>query len=181
MRTTLERKTILAAFFMALLGCAIIGVVILPTILDIQELSQQTEVASSFLERRALNAQNLHISLEQSNKIKQDTNTYDKYFFRKGSELSLITSLEDVANKNAVNAKIESSNLDKIAAGKYVVLSISANGQYANILQYLADLEQLDYFININNVSLISAMDKSAGKATKIINASFKISLYANN
>ena len=76
---------------------------------------------------------------------------YDRYIFHSGNELNLITDLENIAIKNKVAQKIESSNLDNIT-NNTVVLTLKTSGTYSNVLNFLADLENYNYFLQMKKI-----------------------------
>ena len=72
-------------------------------------------------------------------------------------ELDFITLLESVANNNNIEQKLNiSPNQTKKNNDIYQVqpLIINANGKFKNIIQYIADLEAITYYITINSINI---------------------------
>ena len=103
------------------------------------------------LERKSRGSQNLKEALARVRDTKITMSDYNRYIFHSGSELTLITDLENIAIKNKVTQKIESSNLDNIT-NNTVVLILRTSGTYGNVLNFLADLENYNYFLQINSL-----------------------------
>ncbi|MDO9509809.1 MAG: hypothetical protein Q7J14_00810 [Candidatus Magasanikbacteria bacterium] len=103
------------------------------------------------LERKSRGSQNLKEALARVRNTKITMSDYNRYIFHSGNELNLITDLENIAIKNKINQKIESSNLDNIT-NNTVILTLRISGTYSNVLNLLADLENYNYFLQINSL-----------------------------
>jgi len=124
-------------------------------IYEVEQLIQtkDTEIKTYLqdLERKSRGSQNLKEALAKVRSTKITMNDYDRYVFHSGNELVLIKDIEDIAIKNKVTQKIESSNLDNIT-NNTIVLTLHSSGTFANILNFLADLENYNYFLQINSL-----------------------------
>ncbi|HRY36705.1 MAG TPA: hypothetical protein P5230_02375 [Candidatus Magasanikbacteria bacterium] len=148
----------------------------------IQAKDQEIKNYLQELERKSRGSQNLKEALARVRNTKATMNDYEKYLFRSGQELDLITDLENIAAKNKINQKIESSNLDKISDNT-ITLNLRASGSYKNILSYLADLENYDYFLQITSLDLnpvydLKNPDNSVGALTDL---RISLKLYVNS
>ena len=133
------------------------------------------------LERKSRGSQNLKEALSRVRSTKITMSDYSKYIFRAGNELNLITDLEKIAAKNNVLQKIETSNLDKIT-NNIITISLRVDGTYTNVLGYLADLENYNYFLQINSLDFNPIYDlkdpnTSSGGST---NLRITLKLYVN-
>jgi len=77
---------------------------------------------------------------------------FEKIFINSNRELEFITTLEGIANENNIAQKI---NLDLSLAQneqiyKKIPLDLNLRGEFKNLIEYLTDLESLNYYLNIN-------------------------------
>lgn len=133
------------------------------------------------LERKSRGSQNLKEALERVRNTKVTMSDYERYLFRSGDELSLITDLENIANKNKVTQKIENSNLDNIT-NNTIALSLRVYGTYNNALNYLMDLENYDYFLQIKSLDFNPIYDLKSpdNSANSSVDLRLTLNLYVN-
>jgi len=140
---------------MVLVFVVVISVVALgimwPTAREIVLLNKETTSLKNYLEQRYETAKNLRFTSQQLEEISAGSKGYEQYIFVPGDELKLITDLETLAAKHNISQKITAPDIGKVGVTK-IVLSISANGAYDNILQYLTGLESIKYFLNIEKI-----------------------------
>ncbi|MBU0546253.1 type 4a pilus biogenesis protein PilO [Patescibacteria group bacterium] len=180
MATKANKNTLAAIILFASTTAIIVAVIIIPILSDIRSLNKETDKTLAYLEQRSQNVQNLRVSLQQAEKIQQEVAEYEKTIFKQGDELSLITLLEDIAQKNDIILKIENSNIDDKKIYKYLLVSFTINGAYRDILNYVNDLENQRYFININNINVAATADRTANASPGGAVANINISLYVN-
>jgi len=72
----------------------------------------------------------------------------------KNRELEFITALEDIAAKNNLKQKITFSQYSPLEKNIFFKrpLAISLSGNFAELINYLGEIEQLPFYININNL-----------------------------
>ncbi|MFA7653952.1 MAG: hypothetical protein WCX97_02815 [Candidatus Magasanikbacteria bacterium] len=167
-----ERKTIIIISGFAVAIAIIIFAIVLPTINYIQKINNETETLRQYLERRYENAKRMNNSLQEVNQIKETVTRYNQHLFFAGDELTLITELENLATRHQVEQKIDNTNLDKMA-GRQVKINLTVNGEYKNILNYIADLHTNNYFLNITSLNWSLA----SGQNQKINNTQLRIEL----
>jgi transcriptional regulator of heat shock response len=133
------------------------------------------------MEEKSRGSQNLKEVLTQVRQTKATMSDYERFLFRPGKELDLITDLEKIAVKNKTSLKIESSNLDKIT-NNVISLALRFTGNYGDVLRSLADLENYDYFLQITSIDFNPIYDlkepESAQNAKVDLRLTFK--LYVN-
>ncbi len=178
MKFNIERKTILILIFFLISTLLVLFGIMWPTIRYISKVNKETIQLREYLEKKYENTQAVRSSKKMIVEANSIMTEYQKHLFFKGDELKLITMLENLATENNITQKIDSSNLDAIK-GDSVNISLSLNGDYENIINYLAALEKKDYFINISMLRIASAytIQNSNQKAT-IMN--LDLILYAN-
>jgi len=75
----------------------------------------------------------------------------DSIFINKDRMLDFVTTIEGIAAANKVNQTINiSDSADKSSGFSKNILNLAAKGNYKNILNFLEDLESLNYYINID-------------------------------
>ncbi|MEA1963472.1 MAG: type 4a pilus biogenesis protein PilO [Patescibacteria group bacterium] len=94
---------------------------------------------------------------EQIKKIEPELLELDKIFININRELDFITLLESVANNNNIEQRLnivpgQTKKDDDIYQTQPLI--IDANGEFKNIIQYIADLEALTYYITINSINI---------------------------
>jgi len=175
MKLTLEKKIIATALFLLLCIGALVFGLIIPSIRYIVTSDRDTYNLRMYLERRHDQSTRYRTSLQQYEKIKDQTGDLDTYLFQTGNELKLITTLENVAIQHKVTYKILETNLDK-PNNQRITLSLVANGDYTNILEYLAHLESLEFFLNVHQFKLSQSFNTDTRTQTTALN--LDLSLY---
>lgn len=163
---------------MLLIFLGIVFLIILPTVNHIGELDKDTYEMRLDLEKKYEHNRNLRTVLKELEKAMEATSNYNNFIFKSGQELQLITQLENMANKNNVIYRVNNSNLDNIT-NQRLTLSLNISGTYNNTLNYLADLENFHYFININRLYLIPLQDRLNPNNTSTVSMDLDFSLYA--
>lgn len=180
MKLTIEKKTlaVIAAF---LLGTGLIVMfIIIPTIRHLRELDRETYNLRLYLERRYEHSIRVHSSLADLERIKTDTASYPEHLFRKGDELKLITLLENIAAKNGMAQKINSSNIDSLANNNRVKIALTVAGPYLSALRYLRDLEQTPYFITSAELQLSQSAERGQPSQLAAVTLNLNLSLYVS-
>jgi hypothetical protein len=133
------------------------------------------------LEKKSRGSQNLKESLEHVRSTKITMSDYNKYLFHGGNELALITDLENIANKNKVAQKIESSNLDNVT-DNVITINLNVSGTYSHTLNYLMDLENYNYFLQIRTLDFNPIFDltDSNNAASSTVDLRLTLNLYVN-
>ncbi|MCK4540165.1 type 4a pilus biogenesis protein PilO [Candidatus Parcubacteria bacterium] len=130
------------------------------------------------LENKISQDKNITNLNEQIKKIEPGLLGLDKIFISINRELDFITLLESVAGNNNIEQKLNiTPNQVKKDNDTYQAqpLVINANGKFKNIIQYIADLEALTYYITINSIS-INKID-NIGKNDENQNDSVKLTI----
>ena len=149
---SIEKRTILILTLFFLCIVVIIAAIIFPTASFIKNLSDDTGNLRQYLDKKY---ETNHSLLNYKQKIEEDKTAieeYKNYIFFKGDELQLITKLESLSDKYQINQKINSTDLDK--PGNVIHITLTATGNYANLLQYLMAIEKQIYFLQIKNAHL---------------------------
>lgn len=180
MKSSLQKKTITLILAFSILSLTIAVFVIVPTIKNIIKQEEQTVALRIYLEKRQARATKLRSSLKKISLIKAAANEYQNRLFAPGQELMLITLLEATAAKNKVAHKISNSNLDQLS-NQQINIRLNVVGEYNNALNYLLDLEKLDYFIAVRQLQFFSINDQqNRAEGGKQASLNLELSIYVN-
>jgi Tfp pilus assembly protein PilO len=158
-KLSLKNKIIASIIILILIILSLLYFIVIPTIIDIKTMGKEIEDQRTDLERKYIKGQSLRQLTENLKKIKPKLELLDKVFVNTNRELEFITSLENEANKNRINQKINlglpqetnNKNFQKIN------LQLYANGGFTRQLKYLMDIESSNYYINIKSLDLSSS------------------------
>ncbi len=172
----LEKRILVSIGIFVGIAGAIIGGVIVPTVLQIKEIDENTYKLRLTLERKNEQATNYRLAIKQIDRLKKEMPPFSDYLFYTGDELKLITTLESLAAKHRISQKITNSSLDNIS-NQRIQISLALSGTYMDTLLYLDELEHLPYFINVTHISLSPFVDKSnpASSESVIMNLDFNL------
>jgi len=147
----------LAGFLVVLLS--LIYFIVIPTVREIKTMGDSIDAQREDLERKYIKGQSLKKLTENLNKIEPKLELLDQIFINKNRELEFITSLENKANKNQISQKINLKSPEKTENQNFqkTDLQLFARGGFIKQLQYLTDLEQLNYYINVKLLELSPA------------------------
>jgi Tfp pilus assembly protein PilO len=168
----LKNKSLVLVAIFTLINIGIIYFLIMPSIDNIKNLRNDT----------------INLKIDSENKIAQETKTNDlnnklkkiepqlekinQIFISQNREIEFITTLESLESKYNITQTLN-LGLDDAEQGdgfKIVPFSIDANGNFKDIMNYLTGVESLNYYINIENISLsnnstdISSPEKIPGQ-----------------
>jgi Tfp pilus assembly protein PilO len=153
----LKYRVALSAGLFIISFALILFLVIIPSVSEIERIKKEIYDQKIDLEIKYKKGQDLRKVTEKLNLIKEKIFLLDQVFIKKDDNLRFITGLEDIAEKNNINQKI---NMDKpdFSSKKYqeASLSILAQGNLSDQLNYLGELENLSNYINIHNIVLSS-------------------------
>ncbi|KKQ27819.1 MAG: hypothetical protein US42_C0005G0044 [Candidatus Magasanikbacteria bacterium GW2011_GWC2_37_14] len=165
MTLNLKQKILIANASIGLVLIVIIIFIVYPSIKDILKLKNEINTIQGQLEERYQKTQKLKKSLKELNQIKQVTTQMEQVFVKPGEEIDLITTLEKIANSHNINQTMnlnlvdetkintESKNKDARIFPVYYRLSFLNEGTFLDHLAYLKDLEELPYYVIIENIN----------------------------
>ncbi len=162
----LKRKIIVNAILFLLVVGALTYFIVMPTIKDIKKMRQEIEAQKIDLEKKYLKGQNLKKLSGDLKKIEPEIERLDRVFINQNRALEFITTLEEKATRNNISQKINLANPQNMKENqlyKKMPLQISTEGEFLNQLNYLINLETLDYYINIKSLELSAAQSRPAG------------------
>lgn len=144
-----------------ILGCAgitlalIILLIIVPSVKEMRDISQQIKQQLIQLEKKYEQSQHLQKTTRDIKKIQSFTPELNKIFITEGTELEFVTSLENIAQQcevyQIIDLKIADNQQQSLSA---IPITLEVRGNFTNVIKYINELEQLDYYININFLSI---------------------------
>lgn len=101
---------------------------------------------------------NLEKTQQDYSKIKNDITNISKIFVEREKILDFISALETIAANHSVTQNIDlDAPPTQTDANESIPVSVSIDGSWQNVLAYLADLESLDYYLVISNLTINQA------------------------
>lgn len=145
---------------------AVILFIIIPTITDIKKISNSIYLERIDLETKYLKGQLLRKTIKDFENYKNEKEKFKKIFIAQGDELEFITTLEKIATDRQIlqSFKIKDSKQETAGYHYPLNLQIILEGNFFDIMNYLADLEKLDYYFNIYNTSVVAEKEKNGVK-----------------
>ena len=126
--------------------------IILPSINSIKQLDYDIFKEREKIEELYLKGQSLKRSTEEYYKIKKDISELENIFISQDQELRLITDIETLAKNNNVIQEINIKENNKDNDKEKMFIELSVTGLYRNLINYLQAIEELDIYINFNNI-----------------------------
>lgn len=168
-----EKKLILivSLFIITIIGIYLI--IVWPTISQIKTINKDTQNIKEYLERRHQNVMGIKNSQIKINEIREDVSSFINYFYFNEQELKLITNLEEIAHYQNVDQKINNYEIKN----NNVILSMDISGDYKDVINYLNELEKINYFININFLHLTKNLERNK----TITKLRLELNLYVNS
>lgn len=161
-KITLRKKIIITSIISPAIVLGIIFYIVMPTINDIIEMRNNINSQRMDLEKKYQKGQSLKQLNENINIIEPQLEKLNSLFIKPDEVLEFITTLENAANKNNIDQKI---NLD-LSMGvdendyKKTPVQIAAGGSFRDQLKYLSALESLNYYVNIKSFTITTASPK---------------------
>lgn len=151
------RNKIIATFLgYSLLIFLIIYFIILPRVKFIRENGREIIERRVFLEKQYIRARNFKENNEEMKLVDADIKKLDAVFVDYNNDLQFIETLEKIAIDNNIDQKISLGAIknEEISEFEKITLEISVNGSFLNVMNYLINLETLNYYINISSLDI---------------------------
>ena len=182
-KLNLKKKISISIVIFILIIGGLIYFVVMPTINDIKKMGEDIENQRIDLEQKYIKGQSLRQLTENLKKIEPQLVILDQIFIKQDYELDFITRLEEIAAQNNVSQTINlnTAKINKDKSYQTLPLRLSAQGDYKNMINYLINLEALDYYINIDSMDLTSASTKlSAAPEAQTTFSNVNLTISAN-
>lgn len=172
-----KNKEIYIIFLWLALILVTFFVFILPNFNKITTIAAQVAKTKAYLEDLQKTGQDKKEALKNYQMIKENINTLDSIIPKHGEELTFITTLEEIANKNqlaqTMNIFLNEKTGVEARAGtnNKLPFQLTLDGHLDNFFNYLNDLEKINYYLNIDKVQI----SQSSGGPTSIPFEEFKL------
>lgn len=154
---SIRKKIIILVSIIAAAISAIAIFVIIPTIKNIKDISLKVNLMKIEVEKDYDSRITLRNAIGKLKKIQGATEDFMDICIKENEELTLITSLEDIAEKYSLAQEINltyAKESDPAEKKNQVGIQISLKGDYINIIRYLYDLRRMPYYINLYSVAV---------------------------
>jgi Tfp pilus assembly protein PilO len=177
-----KKKIIIGSIAFPLIIGSIIYFIVLPTIKDIEKMRNEIEMQRVDLEMKYIKGQSLKKLSENLKTIEPQLAKLDKIFIDQDQVLEFVTTLEEIANINGIDQKINLMPEKSVKKNRYkkIPLQIFASGNFFKQLNYLMDLETLNYYININSIELTAGAVRSAAKEEQDMERDVNMLIFAD-
>lgn len=166
-----NRFQISAAIFIVLLA-AVSVLIVWPSLQEIRLINRQVYEERVRLEKLYVRGQLQKKVRANYAKIEGETRFLDDILLKENQELQYITALESAANANNVELKINIGESKRLPNQLFSALGISfeLTGSYPDILAWIAALETMPYYTNINETAIAVHPPKDGGQAAATAN-----------
>lgn len=176
MRLNFEKRVLFHVLFFCVIITVIGGAIIWPTVIYIRNLNRDSYELRVYMEKRYESTKNMRFSRQKTEEIKEEVQGFSKFIFRATDQLDLITSLENVAGRHNITQKIANLNMDDKT--KLLNISLTTAGSYNDSWRYLADLEKINYFLQIDKLTFSPVFERTEqSSSTKML---IDLKLYVN-
>lgn len=161
----------------------IFSLIIFPNYRSIKKINQQIADLRSNLEIKYERAKHLHQSQVHLADVQKITKEWNKKFLKKGDEIKLITSLENLAEELNLQQTLSLGSVYQPLKNGFLSLDLNStiSGEYKNILRYIDTLQNQVSSLAINEISASQGGPASVLERKKIKNpvtSSLKMNLY---
>ncbi|MBU0963476.1 type 4a pilus biogenesis protein PilO [Patescibacteria group bacterium] len=98
--------------------------------------------------------QNIESTRDDYFQIKSDADTIAKVFIDKNNFLNLISTLENLATDNQVTQNINLNISSQSDIKDKISITLNTKGNWQNFSKYLVNIENLDFYVNIYDLSI---------------------------
>lgn len=165
-----KNKISIAGFIIAAVITCVIIFVITPGINGIKKIGEDIMQQRIDVENKYKKGQKLNKLTENLKIIEPQIEKMDRMFIDQNDALKFITSLEEMAEKSNVKQKINLMTAQKVPFHSYqkMPLQLSIGGNFIDEINYILNLENSDYLINIKLLE-ITAGKAEGGSADMLI------------
>ena len=184
MKISLSQRLSLSLVVLLVIILIVCTLILYPTIRTIISLGSDIGVIQQSLEEKYENSQKLRRSLQEIDQVQKNTAQYSQSYIKKGSELEIITTLENIATAHNITQNIdivlmENQGVDKAAMPQYYKISFITNGSFSDQISYLDDINKLPYYLIIQNINLEKRNKKNDG--INPLTLTFEARIYVEN
>jgi len=158
-----KNKNLIQIFFAMIVIVIVFIFLTVPNFKEIKSLSQKIFDYRVYLEKLYKEGQLLKNTIGELKKIEPNLIKLSKVLIPQKDELNFITTLEDLAANNKIEQDLKINPFMESSAKDYKILPIELYFQatFPQFIKYLADLNKLDYYINIKQLLINKSSDAS--------------------
>ena len=152
----ISRKQIIKYAILIVILFATIYFLTFPYFTGIRQIYINLTKEAVALEEKFISGQDLAKSSSDFESYNDKIPEYDELFIKEGNELSLVTNLEEIANKYNVNQEL-SLGIDKTQISeevKRVPFNFVIKGNFNSILKYFSEIFKMSYNLTIHNLNI---------------------------
>lgn len=178
----LRQKIAVSIFVFLIFIGIVIYFTIIPSVRDIIIIKNDIYAQKVDLEMKYLKGQNLRNLTEKLIAAEERMQDIDQAFVDGSDDLKFIVTLEEIAEKNNVTQKINILKPENSGAiFSKVPIQIFSQGSVADQLNYLTDLERLNFYININSLEITSTARRNENQAASNVSLFISADSYWTN
>lgn len=162
LKLNLKNRIIITITIILILMVAITYLIVIPTLSEIKKMGSEIEAQRIDLEKKYVKGQSLKKLSENLKKIEPNLFVFDQIFINQGRALEFITTLEEIAGRHNVTQKLSlmTEKSDKSNGYTKTPLNFITEGDFKDIMAYLADIENLNYYVNIYSMEMSTIKSK---------------------
>jgi len=166
-----KQKLFVNIGLLLILNILFIYLLILPAISNIKKSRNDILNLKIDLENKIIREKNLYILNEKISKVNPQLEKINQIFISQNQEIEFITTLENLEKKYNVSQKlnIDLNNRQGEEGLNKIPISTNTSGNFRNLMDYLANIESLNYYINIESISLSNGTDDSLSSKSVLL------------
>lgn len=142
-----KSKTTIMALLSLITTLAVIGVLVFFFVI-IKHKNEHTSAVLTTLENKIQKKKNIHTLSDKIAEVEPIRSTLNSYFVNPGEIDSFVGYLENLGTESGAPVKVESVEISPLTKNT-IIVQISSEGDFSNVLQALALLENAPYTITI--------------------------------
>lgn len=158
---SLEKKLIIS--IVIILGLILILVVffIKPTFSEIEKMRKEIKTELMTIEKSYLKSQILTKAKKEFNEIEKNIQSLQNIFLSEEKGTEFITFLEKIAHQYNIIQEIKIGEAQSLKDDyKVISLQLSLKGSFFNLIRYFQEIENLDFYFNIESLTLTTVNDE---------------------
>jgi len=159
--TNPRQKIMITLAFTLVFAGLILALIAWPSIAAIKNVSEQIYQQRIELEQLYQNGQVLKQTLREYEEIKSAIPTLNRVYLTSGNELDFITTLEEAAAVSGVSYDIKLTANDPKKPTNQLQYQLQTESDLKEFIRYLAQLESLDFYVNVNTLRLSTLANRS--------------------
>src|SRR3989338_4406348 len=177
-RLTLIQKILLTLGIIMAVLLSILAGIVYPVSQKIYRLQKEINRVEAELEKRYENSQKFKRTAREISEITKNTNQLAQTMIAAGGELDMITRLANLAEKNHITQNLEvifkeiKDDKPRASLTHFYLLNFSNQGDFADHLRYLAELEKLPFYLIVDNIKWEKGKEDKAKKSPITLNFS---------